>query len=510
MLLELKKISKRFGTVEVLKGINLELQKGSVLGLVGENGAGKSTLMNILGGVFPASSGELFLKGELFEPQKPTDSLKHGIAFIHQELNLFPNLSVQENLYLNSFPTKKIMGIPFIDQKATVSKSKRLLAQVDLEVNIRTLVEDLTPAQRQLLEIAKALATSPEIIIFDEPTTALTRHEAEKLFGLIAQLQKKGIAMIYISHNLEDVTHLSQRIVVLRDGVCASTYERENGFAIPRIIRDMVGRDVAQLFPERNTIPKKSSLLQVEQLSAPPLVNDVSFTLRTGEVLGFYGLVGSGRTEMARIIYGLESSESGAIRFGSDKNFTPSPKKWVKNGLAFLTEDRREEGLLLDHNIEKNIALAALPSYASSIVKRIKYKAVRSATVEKAKATKIKFNSMTRQAVATLSGGNQQKVVLSKWLLTAPKILIMDEPTKGIDVGAKHEIYGLINQLIEKGASVILISSEIEELLGMCNRILVMNRGRVTVEFDKPNFDRHAILAAALHTNSNEIRKEEA
>ena len=504
MLLEVKNITKKFGEANVLKGISFLLQEGEIMGLVGENGAGKSTLMNILGGIIPANAGQLSLNDRVFFPQSPNDSLEAGIAFIHQELNLFPNLSIMENLFLNSFPEKKMAGISIIDKKKATRKAMTLLQQVGLDTNPDTLVENLSQAQKQMLEIAKALSTSPRIIIFDEPTTSLTRHETEQLFHLISKLKSQKIAMIYISHNLEDIIRLADHIVVLRDGKLISAYEKGHAYKLDKIINDMVGRDMSQFFPDRESQPQQNILLEVRNLTAPGLVRNISFSVKNQEVLGFYGLVGAGRSEMARLIYGLDTFESAKISWRGKTVVNPSPARWIKERVAFLTEDRREEGLLQEQNLEKNIALASLPQFTSSPVKVINRQPLRLAISEKAKATKIKYHSLTGQIVATLSGGNQQKVVLSKWLLTDPRLLIMDEPTKGIDIGAKHEIYRLINGLVENGAGIIIISSEIEELLGLCDRILVMNQGRISAEFKKDQFERSAILEAALHREKQE------
>ncbi len=504
MLLELKGIQKKFGEAEVLKGVSFGLEQGKILGLVGENGAGKSTLMNILAGIHRPSAGEMMLNGQAFSPQTPSDSLAEGIAIIHQELNLFPNLSVTENIFLHNFPKKKVAGISFIDSKEAIEQTSQLLRQVGLSVAPQTKVEQLSRAQQQLVEIGKALSTSPRMIIFDEPTTSLTRHETQKLFELISQLKQQNIAMIYISHNLEDVMHLTDNIVVLRDGALINTYHREDGFMIRDIVNDMVGRDMTQYFPDRKTQPEKEILLEVKNLqmpgiSMPGMAHDISFKVKKKEVLGFYGLVGAGRSEMARMIYGLDPFQEGDIIWKGEKVKTPSPARWIQKNVAFLTEDRREEGLLLDDNIESNISLAALPAFARSPLQWIDFTAINSVAQKHAEATKIKYQSLTRQLATTLSGGNQQKVVLAKWLLIDPELLILDEPTKGIDIGAKHNIYSLINEFVEKGASVILISSEIEELLGMCDRILVMNQGSISAEFSKMQFDRTEILKSALH-----------
>lgn len=503
-MLELKHIHKSFGAVHVLKGVGFSLDQGELLGLVGENGAGKSTLMNILGGLFPPSSGEIRINGQRYEPTSPNDALDEGISFIHQELNLFLNLTVAENLFISNYPRKRIMGCAFLDQKRARKMALELLSQVGLSVSPKAPVEQLTAAQRQMLEIAKALSAAPRIIIFDEPTTSLTRHEAQKLFQLIQRLKQEGIAMIYISHNLDDVMHLADRIAVLRDGELISS-GKQTDYTISSMVKDMVGRDMDQFFPHRDTVPLNEISLQVKNLGAG-FIRDISFSVRKREILGFYGLVGAGRSEMARIIYGLDAMETGRIIWDGKEITTPNPVKWIREGVAFLTENRQEEGLMLAQNLEKNIQLAALPSFTKNL-NIIDYKEVRKKGKTQADATKTKYHSLTDQLVSTLSGGNQQKVVLAKWLLIHPRLFILDEPTKGIDIGAKHEIYVLANTLVESGSSIMLISSEIEELLGLCDRILVVSEGQITREFEKEEFDRSKILEAALHKAGKEEQK---
>lgn len=499
MLLEFRNISKSFGEAEVLKQVSLQLGKGQVLGLLGENGAGKSTLMNVLGGVLTPTSGELLLDGKVFYPQSPKDAIAQGIVFIHQELNLFPNLSIAENLFLNNFPKKRILGISFTNRKEASKKTRHLLNEVGLEIEPTTLVEKITASQKQLIEIAKVLNTSPRIIIFDEPTTSLTRFESQKLFELIRKLKAQNIAIIYISHNLQDVVNLADQIAILRDGALVQRYQNPKEFHLPKIIQDMVGRDLRQFFLERKVKSENEIIFQVEGLSAGKIAQQHSFCIRKKEVVGFYGLVGSGRTEMARMIYGLDFFEKGTIYWKGKRIKKPKPVQWIWEKVAFLTEDRREEGLLLQQNIYKNIQLAALPRYIKTILNWLDYEQIIKDVNEQAKANQIKAQSLNDQLVAKLSGGNQQKVVLAKWLLIQPELLILDEPTKGIDIGAKEEIYRLINTLVEGGSSILLISSEIEELIGLCDRILVMNQGTISSEFEKKDFDRNTILEAALH-----------
>lgn len=501
MLLTATNVHKSFGETTVLCGVDFELDSGKIVGLIGENGAGKSTLMNIVSGLLSPTRGELRINGQAFQPSSPREAQAAGIAFIHQELNLFPNLSVAENLLLQHFPQRQWLGLRWLNRRQTVEQARRLLEQVGLNVPPDTPLEQLSAAQQQRVEIAKALGSHPRIIIFDEPTTSLTRHEVQALFRLIRRLQGEGIAMIYISHNLEDVLHLADTIVVLRDGERVARYDRSDGYELPMMVSAMVGRDMKRFFPDRTTSATGEELLRVDRLRAGQRVRDVSFAVKRGEVLGFYGLVGAGRSETARLVYGLDAYEAGDIRWQGKPVVRPTPERWIQRKVGFLTEDRREEGLLLDQGIEQNVRLAGLPAFAGGWLQTVDFSGARTATARQIEATRVKYNTLRGQPVRTLSGGNQQKVVLAKWLLTQPQLLILDEPTKGIDIGAKHEIYTLINRLATGGAGVWLISSEIEELMGLCDRLLVMSQGRITAEFKRDNFDRSAILEAALHVS---------
>lgn len=499
MLLTATNIHKSFGEATVLRGVDLSLEAGQILGLIGENGAGKSTLMNILSGLLPLSKGEFQLDGQPFQPQSPRDAQAAGIAFIHQELNLFPNLSVAENLLLSHLPQQNWFGIRLLNRKKSAARARELLAQVGLDVLPGLPLEQLGPAQRQLVEVAKALGSQPRIIIFDEPTTALTQHERQHLFRLMRKLQAEGLAMIYISHNLEEVMELADTILVLRDGERVGQYDRSTGYDSLTLVNQMVGRTVDQFFPARTAQASSEVLLEADGLRAGERVRDVSFVIHRSEVLGFYGLVGAGRTEMARLLYGLDLAEGGHVCWKERAVKQPTPRYWIRQRVGFLTEDRREEGLLMPQNISDNVRLAGLSAFARRSLGTIDFSALREAATEQATATKVKYHSVTQQPVSTLSGGNQQKVVLAKWLMIQPALLILDEPTKGIDVGAKHEIYTLINQLVAGGAGVLFISSELEELMGLCDRIVVMSQGSITAEFARQDFDRSAMLAAALH-----------
>jgi ribose transport system ATP-binding protein len=494
-ILEFRDIQKGFFGVPVLRGISLSLRRGQVLGLVGENGAGKSTLMNVLGGVFPPEGGSMTLAGDLYAPRGPAEAGHRGVAFIHQELNLFPNLSIAENLALPEFPHKR-PWLPLIDRRATRTRAQALLAAVDLDRSPDTLVGDLSPGERQLVEIGRALTIEARIIIFDEPTTSPTAHEAERLFSLIGRLRDQGIAMIYISHNLGDVLRLCDEIAVLRDGELVGAGP-VGEFTPDRMITLMVGRSLEQLFPDRTSAPTRGVVLEVEGLSQPGIIEGIGFALHRGEVLGIAGLMGSGRTELARILFGLDPCARGEVRLEGKALRRSSSRARIRRGMAFLTEERREEGLMMGASIAENIALASLPAFARPVTKLIDRRQADEKVSEVSRAVQLRTTE-PRRAVKTLSGGNQQKVVLAKWLLTRPAVLLLDEPTRGVDVGAKSEIYRLINELAAGGSGVLLISSEIEELIGLCDRILVMSRGEIRGSFDRSGFDREAILRAAL------------
>lgn len=491
-ILEYQEVGKSFHGVPVLRQVSFALPKGSVLGLVGENGAGKSTLMNILGGVTPADAGRILLGGHPYVPRSPVDARACGIAFIHQELNLFTNLSVAENIFISGFPQKAFL----IDKRVVRRKAAQLLEAVGLHISPDTLVENLSQGERQLVEIAKALSVKANIIIFDEPTTSLSRRETERLFEIIRRLRTEGISMIYISHALEHVREVCDRIVVLRDGTVVGA-GLQIDFDTQRMVRLMVGRSLDQLYPERGGRPSAEKRIEVRGLSQTGIVRDINLIVHKSEILGVSGLMGSGRSELARILFGLDPYEQGDIFF-CDAPLNPSPRECIRRGLAFLTENRREEGLLMQASIEDNIELVALPSFARSGSTLIEQGRVQSEVMQAASAVRLDERATLKQMVSTLSGGNQQKVVLAKWLLKKPAAFIMDEPTRGIDVGAKYEIYRLINQLADGGAGVLVISSEIEELIGICDRILVMKAGEIQACFRRDEFDREKILRAAI------------
>jgi ribose transport system ATP-binding protein len=492
--LEFRGIGKAFFGVPVLREISFAVAPGTIVGLVGENGAGKSTLMNILAGIHQPDAGRMARNGTAFQPRHPLDANRRGIAFIQQELNLFPNLSIAENLFLSRFPTNRLR---WLRRHEMAERARALLAQVGLVLPPETRVERLSPGEAQLVEIAKALGIDARVIIFDEPTTSLTFRETERLFALMQELRARGTASIFISHNLGDVVRISDDIVVLRDGQLVAQGPK-NDFDEARLITAMVGRTLSQIFPSRIEHPPGEPLLEVVSISQPAIVRNISLTLHRGEVLGLAGLMGSGRSELARIIFGLDPHARGEIRFAG-RRLKPCPRGNVRQGIAFVTENRREEGLCLAASIADNMALVSLRAHARRPFGWLHGGTLRTALDRMREAVRLTPAANLDQPARTLSGGNQQKVVLAKWLLANPKVVILDEPTRGVDVGAKAELYELIAALRTRGAGVLVISSELEELLGLCDRILVMNRGEIRDELTRSEFDRERILRAALH-----------
>lgn len=493
--LEVDRIEKSFFGVKVLKNVSFSLRAGRTLGLVGENGAGKSTLMNILGGNLQPDAGRMFLNGESYAPKSPRHADECGIAFIHQELNLFLNIDIAENIFLTAFPRKA--GL--IDRRTMHRKTTDLLNEVGLRVPSTTLVEQLSAGERQLVEIAKALSLDARLIILDEPTTSLTARETGQLFNLLGRLRSRGISMIYISHSLGDVLRLCDDIVVLRDGEVVGCGPRSE-FEASRMISLMVGRSIDQLFPVRVTVPSSDPLLELRNVSQPNIVSGISFVLHRGEVLGISGLMGSGRTELARIIFGLDAMRQGEILLEEHPIQELSPQERIRRGLAFLTENRRDEGLWMEAAIAANLELVAAPRYAPAPLGWVAERELRDAMQRIRVAVRLTPTARDSQPAKTLSGGNQQKVVLAKWLLNDPKVFLLDEPTRGIDIGAKYEVYTLIHKLAERGAGLLVISSEIEELIGICDRILVMSLGEIRDEIPRVQFDRERILRGSLKT----------
>jgi len=490
-----KNITKQFFGVHALKNVSFELERGKILGLIGENGAGKSTLMNILGGVLKPDGGEMFLRGEYFAPKNPLDAACAGIEFIHQELNLFTNLSVAENISINKFPC--IKKTPLINKRKLRGSCKELLRSLNLDITPTILVENLSPGERQLVEIAKALSTNADIILFDEPTTSLTAKETENLFTIMRHLRDEGKSIIYISHILADVQNLVDDIVILRDGEVMGGGPI-NDFPIHRMINLMVGREINNVFPDRISSVKDRLVLQVENVSETGIVRNVHLNVHEGEIVGMFGLMGSGRTEFARMLFGVDSYKEGSIKVDGELLPKHKPKESIKRGLAFITENRREEGLLMDYPILENIGLVSLSDYAAPITRWVDTKNLLKRATEVATSLRLKCSDLKNQKAKSLSGGNQQKLVIGKWLLKDPSLLIMDEPTRGIDVGAKYEVYLIMERLASEGSGILFISSEVEELIAMCDRIIVWSQGEVMREFTRDEFSQERIMRIAF------------
>jgi ABC-type sugar transport system ATPase subunit len=497
-ILSVSGLTKSFFGVEVLHGVSFAINAGEALGLVGENGSGKSTSMNIVGGVLKADAGEMTLLGRPYAPTSPRAANAAGIAFIHQELNLFPNLTVAENIFIDRFPKRG--ATPFINRNQMRRETERLLKEVELAVPANAPVGRLSQGEKQLVEIAKALSVNARVIIFDEPTTSLTRPEVERLFGIIARLKDRGIGLVYISHALDDVMSVCDTLTVLRDGSVVGSDRVEN-LSVPRIINMMVGRSIDTIYPERKPTSKDKPMLVIEGLSQPGVAENVSFNIRSGEVVGLGGLMGSGRSELARMIFGIDHFAQGKITVDGTPLVDPTPAKSMEAGLAFLTEDRRGEGLVMDFSIAENTILASLQRFAKSFG-MIDQKSAFAGAQAIASRVHLSTDRIVTTRAKHLSGGNQQKVVIGKWLLREPRVFILDEPTRGIDVGAKQEVYRIINALVEAGSAVLLISSEIEELMGLSDRILTINRGEITASFERAAFEREEIMAAATRTQT--------
>lgn len=493
-MLQVNGLTKSFFGVKAVDGVSFDVRKGCLLGVVGENGAGKSTLMNMLGGVVVPDAGEMTLEDQSYAPRRPRDAKQAGIAFIHQELNLFTNLSVAENLFIDQYP--RLGGLPLIHRAALRKLAQRALEAVVLDVSPTTRVETLTPGERQLVEIAKAVNAEARLIIFDEPTTSLTNRETERLFVLLQKLKAEGTAIIYISHILADVLRLADDIMVLRDGTMIERGARK-AFDTRRMISLMVGRDLEQLYPAHAPRTPAQPVLEVEGLTQPGTVRDITLRLHHGEILGVFGLMGSGRSELARILFGLDPYQSGRIKLGGRLVGRLTPREAIEQGVAFVTENRREEGLMMNASIADNMSLVTLTEDAKLPIKLIQQRQLATRVERLGGELKLKASSY-QHPVKTLSGGNQQKVVLGKWLAAKPDVLIIDEPTRGIDVGAKLEVYTLVHNLAGRGTGVLFISSELDELIGVCDRLLVMHNGEIVASFSHDSFDREKILAAAF------------
>jgi ABC-type sugar transport system ATPase subunit len=497
-ILEMRSITKEFPGVKALDGVTFDLYQGEFHSLVGENGAGKSTLMKVLSGVYPFGTygGDIVIDGEVRQFRTIRDSEQAGVAIIFQELSLVKELTVGENIFLGREPSK--FGV--INWSELYQKAAKLLQDLHLSIDPRTPVGNLGIGQQQLVEIAKALSQSARILVLDEPTAALTESEVETLFAILRKLKDRGVGMIYISHKLDEVFAMSDRITVLRDGKTVGT-NYAKGLTKDKVISLMVGREVGDIFPSTSH-ELGATALEVKDLTTydldnpnKKLVDNVSFSVRKGEVLGISGLMGAGRSELLMSIFGAwQGKSSGEVLVEGRSVTIDSPAEAIKNGIGFVTEDRKRFGLLLEQTILENMTLAGLKKISGAFVTHRSRETV--AARQAMQSLKVKANSPVTVA-GTLSGGNQQKVVLGKWLLTNPKVLFLDEPTRGIDVGAKQEIYSEINKLAKEGLAIVMVSSELPEVLGLSDRVLVLHEGKLTGEFSRSDATPEKVMAAA-------------
>ena len=463
-------ICKSFGANKVLGGVNLHVRPGEVHALMGENGAGKSTLMNILTGIHRADAGTIMVDGKEVTFKNNKDAEEHGIAFIHQELNIWPNLSVLENLFLMNQPKTKFGTIDF---KKMREMAEAKCQEIGIDLPLDEIAGECSVGQQQMTEITRSLMLDAKTVIMDEPTAALTERETDRLFEVMKKLKNKGVSIIYISHRMEEVFANCDTITVMRDGQTISSRPTEET-NMDQIVGDMVGRVMSEYYPARTNVPG-DEIFRVEGFTQPGVFRDISFNLRKGEILGVAGLMGAGRTEIMRAIFGVDPHESGKLYFEGKEIHIKNPRDAIRHGFGFITENRKTEGLILDFSIERNIALPSEERLAQSHV--INDKKEFDFSSELSKRLGVKAQDINLPA-STLSGGNQQKVVIAKWVGMHPKLLILDEPTRGIDIGAKKDIYDLMNELTARGVSIIMVSSELPEVIGMSDRILVIHEGR--------------------------------
>ncbi|WP_144513324.1 sugar ABC transporter ATP-binding protein [Bacillus sp. FJAT-22090] len=495
-LLKMENISKSFPGVKALSNVQLDLQYGEVLALVGENGAGKSTLMKILTGIYQKDEGTITLQENEINVTSPKQAQELGISIIHQELNLMKDLSIAENIFIGREP-KGALNL-LVNDKQLNNQAKELFEKLNLDLDPKTKVQDLTVAKQQMVEIAKALSFNSKIFIMDEPTTALTETEIETLFEIINNLRAKGVGIIYISHRMDELKRISDRIIVMRDGTYVDTLTTAET-EMSKVIQLMVGRHVYIESKPNIAEGEKETVLQVNNVSTKSLLKDVSFELKKGEILGFAGLMGAGRTEVARVLFGADPTTKGTITLHGKEVKIKSPADAVKQGIGYLSEDRKQFGLLVNMDVKSNIALATIKEYQSNAL-FVSDSKIKKTAIEYVDQLKIKTPSVD-QEIRFLSGGNQQKVVIAKWLRRDCDILIFDEPTRGIDVGAKGEIYKLLDELAASGKSIIMISSELPEILRMSHRIVVMSEGKITGMLSSEEATQEKIMefATQLH-----------
>lgn len=496
-VLELKNISKSFPGVKALDNVNFSLKKGTVHVLCGENGAGKSTLMKIIDGIYQADEGDLFLNGTKTIIKNPLQAKENGISMIFQELSYVPDMTLEENLFLGNWPKKGAT----IDWNCVRQKTLTLLKQEGLPYSPEIKLRSLSVSDIQMIEILKAISNDSQIIIMDEPTSAITNKEVEILFNKIQELKSRGTSIIYISHKMDEIFRIADEITVFRDGKSITT-KPVSDWTMDQVVECMVGRKIENQYPKQN-IPIGEELMRVEGLSQPGVFQDVAFHINSGEIVGFAGLMGAGRTEIMRAVFGLDPYSSGTIKIKNKEVTIKTVKQSIKHGVAMLTEDRRRTGIIPILSVKYNTTLASMDKiiYKGRLHRDIEEKI----STDACKSMNVKTPNLNT-TIANLSGGNQQKVILAKWLLCDPDILIVDEPTRGIDVGAKREIYELMNTFAAKGKGIIMISSELPELIGICDRIYVVNEGRIAGMLSRSEFSQESIMQLAV---SNTDKKEE-
>ncbi|MGF3112523.1 sugar ABC transporter ATP-binding protein [Facklamia sp. P9177] len=471
MEIQMTNIHKQFAANQVLRGVNFDLRSGEVHSLMGENGAGKSTLMNILTGLLSADQGKITINGKESLFDNPKDAENNGVSFIHQELITWPKMTVLENMFMGKELTK--YGL-FCDQATMKLKAKTILQELGIQIDLDALMGTLSIGQQQLIEIAKTLMNDASVIIMDEPTAALSDHEIDTLFSIIQKLKQQGVAIVYISHRLKEIFQISDRITVMRDGISIMTKDVTNTDE-EEIVRAMVGRDIGDYYPSKRSEVGRT-LLEVNKLTVSEKFEDISFTLKQGEILGVSGLMGAGRTEIMSAIFGLLPIERGTIKINNQPVLLSSPLHAIKQGIGYLTENRKEEGLILDFSIKENIGITAFKEFSKNgLIHTKEEEDFVQLLIER---LAIKTMDM-HLPVTSLSGGNQQKVVLAKWIAAGTQILILDEPTRGVDIGAKREIYLLMRELTDRGVGIIMVSSDLPEIIGVSDRVLVIHEGKL-------------------------------
>lgn len=495
ILLEMKEISKSFPGVQALDRVSLKIKKGSVHALMGENGAGKSTLMKCLFGIYKIDSGEVLLENEHVNIKDTQEALSLGIAMVHQELQSIPERNIAENIFCGRYPMKKRAYLKMIDHKKMMEDTEKLLSEINLKLSPKTKLADLSVSQRQSIEIAKAISCRAKIVIMDEPTSSLSEHEVNALFDMIQRLKEKGTSIIYISHKIEEILKISDEVTIMRDGTYVGSWSSSE-LTTDMIIQKMVGRELTNRYPQRKSKPQ-GNILQVEDLSStdPKSFQNISFELRKGEIFGIGGLVGAQRSELMEGIFGMRAISSGKIIYKDKVLKIKRPRDAISKGIALLSEDRRAMGIFGVLSIFDNVTVASLDHHL--ILKTIlNKKSLNEVVHESIEKMSIKAPS-SKSLIQNLSGGNQQKVIISRWLANGPDILILDEPTRGIDVGAKYEIYTIMEDLVSQGKSIIMISSEMSELIGMSDRIMVMCEGKNTGLIDAAMATQENIMTLA-------------